>query len=189
MHALITRHGRPRMLLAALAGVGVAYLTAVAWLLWWVLVAAVVPAWTPVVVTSGSMAPAIRTGDLVIISAVAPEEVAPGHVVVFDDPGRGLVTHRVVDVEAGALRTQGDANRQVDSRPVDRSEVRGRGRLLVPAVGLPLVWAARADWLHVAAVAVTTVLAWLTVQGWMRAADRATRSGGKALISFAGGGP
>ena len=52
-----------------------------------------------------------------------------------------LVTHRVVGQEAdGSYRTQGDANPTPDPRPVHPGNIVGVGRLLVPMVGLPVVW-------------------------------------------------
>ncbi len=116
------------------------------WILAWLLVAVVVPAvgfgWSPVVITSGSMEPLIRPGDVVLTSD--PQvTVAPGTVITFEDPARqgSLTTHRVVSVQDdGAYRTRGDANRAADSTPVPPEAVVGVGRLLVPMVGLPLLW-------------------------------------------------
>src|SRR5438874_6715822 len=68
------------------------------------------------VVRSGSMAPAIDTGDLVITRSISPSEAKVGEIVMFKDPeeaGR-LITHRVRAMHERDGRfyfvTRGDAN-------------------------------------------------------------------------------
>jgi signal peptidase I len=73
----------------------------------------------PLVFTSGSMAPAIETGDLAVTRPVELARLTPGDVVsVFD--ARGVrITHRVVEVDAARsmLRLKGDANQTADPLP------------------------------------------------------------------------
>ncbi len=138
------------------------------WVLLWLLLAVVVPSvgfgWQPVVITSGSMQPLIRPGDVVLSGAV--EDVEAGQVITYEDPARPgtLTTHRVLSVtEDGALRTQGDANATPDSTLVPRDNVLGRGRLLVPLIGLPLLWLSGGavlfgGWLAVTAISVAVVV-------------------------------
>lgn len=92
-------------------------------------------------VRSGSMEPAIATGDLVLTRSVPATELAPGRIVTFADSSRGgmLVTHRVVSVEDRGSRrhvvTRGDANTGVEEWDV---AARGSVQLLtahVPRVG------------------------------------------------------
>ena len=72
------------------------------------------------VVQSGSMAPAIETGDIVVTRMTTPDEVEAGDVVTFRDDTRGneLVSHRVLKVKATDGRfsfvTRGDANTGVE---------------------------------------------------------------------------
>jgi signal peptidase len=84
---------------------GVAALTAITAIFWWVLWAAVVPlvrGWSPVAVVSGSMAPLIDSGDIVVAAPYDGEALDAGAVIVFDNPtGTGSMTHRVVDVTPG----------------------------------------------------------------------------------------
>ena len=65
-------------------------------------------------VQSGSMAPALETGDgFVIVPTAVAGDIAPGDVVVFEArkiEGGGLVTHRVVDETDRGYITKGDAN-------------------------------------------------------------------------------
>lgn len=97
----------------------------------------------PVAVSSGSMAPTMQPGDLLVVTP-PPATITPGTVVTFRLPGPTgdrLVTHRVTAVDAdGALVTKGDGNRSQDSTPVPHEAVVGVSRLAIPFVGLPVVW-------------------------------------------------
>lgn len=119
---------------------------------------------TRVVLTSGSMAPSIMPGD-VVLSAPVAAPVEPGTVLVFEDPHRsgGLVTHRVVEaLPEGSYRTKGDANTDADSALVTQDMVVGRGTLLVPVVGMPAAWMQQGHpWLALVALVVLTGLLWL----------------------------
>ena len=79
----------------------------------------------PVVVSSGSMAPALDVGDLVVVEPYHGQTVYEGSVVVFDDEAGGRsIIHRVVDVhEDGTFTTGGDANRSHDSDPLTRDRI------------------------------------------------------------------
>lgn len=93
--------------------------------------------WQPLVVSSGSMAPAIRAGDIVIASPSDGLDLAPGTVITFES-SLGLVTHRIIAVnEQGRYVTAGDAARSADSSPVASDQVVGIGRILVPFAGYP----------------------------------------------------
>lgn len=98
---------------------------------------------TPTVITSGSMSPLIGTGDIVLLRDTGTDALAPGTVIAFDDPARpGTQTlHRIVDVHPdGSYRTKGDANAVPDSTPVPPDRITGAGALLIPYVGLPVLW-------------------------------------------------
>lgn len=138
------------------------------WIVLWLLLATILPAvglgWRPAVITSGSMEPLIRPGDVVLTSPTS--EIEPGHVITYANPARDgtLTTHRVLGVNPdGSLQTRGDANQSPDSTPVPAADVVGRGRLLVPLVGLPLHWLSSglvlfALWVAVTAISVTIVV-------------------------------
>lgn len=121
-------------------------LTAVAGLLIW----AVVPVflgWRAALITSGSMQPGIRAGDLVILVPVTAEQVRAssltGAVVQVNNPVRPgeLLVHRVVGKDqTGAIVTKGDDNASRDYAPVQPSQVLGVARIRVPYVGLPVLW-------------------------------------------------
>ena len=118
--------------------------------------------WTSAVITSGSMSPPIHIGDVVVASPHDGRGLYPGTVVVFSDPA-GFVTHRIESINPdGSYVTKGDAYRQPDSTPLPPEQVIGVGRLLVPLIGLPLVWYWAGAWAELAVWAVGMLLAlWL----------------------------
>ena len=163
----VPRSGRTDAAIGVVAIVCATYLSTLGWLLWWALLAIVMPFWQPVAIPSDSMAPRIRAGDLVVLAPVdAGDALAPGAVATFDVGDGRLVTHRIVEVrDDGTYITRGDANPIADSTPVDPDDVYGRGRLLVPAVARPLVWLRHGLWLPLAtwlgATALAVVGLWL----------------------------
>jgi signal peptidase len=83
-------------------------------------------------ITSGSMWPALKTGDMVFIQGVhSKEELKVGDIVVYRNPsessefGRSFTIHRVVKLGADTLTTQGDAN-NVEDPPVSYEELIGK---------------------------------------------------------------
>ena len=150
-------------LVLGIAGLLVAYATL--WLAAWAVVPALVPGWRSVVITSGSMSPSIRSGDVVVVAPSDGKGLSPGTVAVFSDPARpGFLTHRIESVNPdGSYVTRGDANLQPDSTPLRPEQVVGEGRLLVPYIGLPLMWYWMGAWAKLAFWAAGTLLAlWLT---------------------------
>lgn len=104
--------------------------------------------WQPLVERTGSMAPAITPGDLVLVERARADAARPGEIITFADPhvdGRTL-THRVVSVhrEAGHLRivTRGDANRASETWTIAPNGTVGR---LHAQVALPDVASALLD--------------------------------------------
>lgn len=88
-------------------------------------------------VTSGSMEPAIKVGDLIYVKNCPAEEIKVGEIITFLIRGASMpVTHRVYKVEEnGSFRTKGDANRQPDGKTVARSQVLGTVEWVVPHIG------------------------------------------------------
>ena len=124
------------------------YLLTVVWLVVWVVLARLLLGWTPVIITGESMAPRIQAGDIVLIDRrPRADQLGPGTVVTVDDPVEpgDLLTHRIVRRSPDGYQLRGDANAQPDSTLVPPAGVRGVGRLLVPALGLPVAWAHEGD--------------------------------------------
>jgi signal peptidase len=142
-------------------------LTMVAGLLFWA-VAPTAFGWRAALITSGSMEPGIRPGDLVLLVPVDADEVArrplTGAVVQVHNPVRKgeLLVHRVVGKDpAGAVITKGDNNATRDRVPVQPSQVLGIARIRVPYAGLPVLWLHNHQVVPLGALAlVLLVLAW-----------------------------
>ena len=98
------------------------------------------------IVRSGSMAPAIQSGDLVVTRLVRPSAVESGDVVTFRDPSRqgDLVTHRVMRIRAEGDRlafvTRGDANTGEERWSVARAGTIGAAAFRAPGTGHLLAW-------------------------------------------------
>jgi len=121
------------------------YIWILFWLIVWVAVPALVLRWEPVLITSDSMAPKVRSGDFVLL-AEASANLDPGSVVTFTLNDH-LVTHRVAVANGdGTYITQGDANPLPDSTLLSDENIEGAPRLLVSTVGMPLLWYQRGDW-------------------------------------------
>jgi len=150
----------------------------------WLLAIALVPmlwGWSPIVLESGSMAPAIRAGDVLITSSHSGEELRPGAIIVFRvENARSPIAHRIVGVTPdGAYLTRGDANAGIDSTPVQPADVEGVGRMLVPYAGLPAHWLRTGNWPGLAGLALTMGLAvWLSYR--MIPVSRRRRAGWSA---------
>jgi signal peptidase I len=86
------------------------------------------------VVRGGSMEPAIHLGSAVVVDRSDRVPVV-GAIAMFEDPGSGTVTHRVVQVADGIFETKGDANASADitRRPI--SAMIGTIRFSVPYLG------------------------------------------------------
>lgn len=95
-------------------------------------------------VLSGSMSPAIETGDAVIVQSVTPDAVRVGDVVTFRDPedGSRLLTHRVRAVTTGPAGaqfvTRGDANDAGERWSVSGDGKVGLVRQRLPRAGFVL---------------------------------------------------
>lgn len=83
----------------------------------------------PAIVLSGSMEPAIQTGDLIFLHKTDPARLQAGDVICYLDSGQAI-THRIVGVqegEDGLIRyvTQGDGNNTPDRQAVSADQVQG----------------------------------------------------------------
>ncbi|MDA1361812.1 signal peptidase I [Glycomyces luteolus] len=100
-------------------------------------------------VMSGSMEPLISVGSLVLVSEIDTDELRPGQVISFVNPAdpEERLLHRILQInDDGTFVTKGDANSSADSTPVPPENVIGLGRILVPWIGLPVVWIQAGDW-------------------------------------------
>ena len=91
-------------------------------------------------ISSGSMWPAIKVGDIVFLQGVdSAQDLKVGDIIAFRHKG-GLAIHRIVSIEDEQLTTKGDANTREDA-PITFDNVIGRavkigGRLArIPYLG------------------------------------------------------
>src|SRR5262245_1621684 len=132
------------------------------------------------IVDSGSMSPSIRPGDVVVTRPINPDTEVLGRVVTADDPAEPgtLLTHRIVwDNHDGTYVSRGDANEDAESTPMPRENIKGRGFLLVPWVGLPAFWVSTGQ---VAFLAITALGLTALVMG-ARDAKPGQRTSGRRL--------
>ena len=84
----------------------------------------------PTVILSGSMEPAIMTGDIVYIQKVKSfEELKTGDVIAFQRQMDATpITHRIVEIDENqqTLRTKGDSNDSEDGSTLSFSQVKGK---------------------------------------------------------------
>ena len=87
---------------------------------------------------SGSMAPVIQKGSLVITQRVNPAAIREGDIITYND-GPDILTQRVAEIvnSAGSISfiTSGDMNKGVNSKRIPADEVTGRFVYAVNAVG------------------------------------------------------
>lgn len=101
----------------------------------------------PFTVMSGSMEPAIHTGDVVVNDTIRPSQARIGDVLTFRDPADQdrLITHRLRSMRRRGARiamvTRGDANTGVERWTVPIDGRIGRVVYRVPRVGYFLAWA------------------------------------------------
>ena len=76
-------------------------------------------------ITSSSMWPALKEGDIIFIKGGSVKtEVRVGDIVVYRN-GRGFTIHRVIEMSENTLTTKGDAN-NVDDPPVKYDQLIGK---------------------------------------------------------------
>lgn len=173
---------RPDRLARTAAGfVAYLYLAVVVLLGAWLLVITLTTGWRPVVITGGSMLPTLRVGDVLLVEE-HPDDLLGQRSVITYEPTRGTepVTHRIQEVlpESQTYITKGDANPNVDTDPVSPSQVLGVGRLVIPLLGLPMIWARSGDYPALLALAVLSLGALFVVAS----GATGTKEGGRTLV-------
>ena len=125
----------------------------------------IIPGYTSASITSGSMMPTLRIGDVVIAVDHGDDDIAPGTIVVYEDPRKhDLVTHRVVSVNPdGSYITKGDVNGANDPEPIPAANIKGKAQWIVPFVGLLRIWASERQWMPlVLTMAATASALWMS---------------------------
>lgn len=89
-------------------------------------------------VVSGSMEPALSTGDFVFVRVNGIEDVKEGDVVTFFRDEE-IVTHRAVEVTDAGVATKGDANNIADQGEVTSENYIGELAWILPYYGYVVV--------------------------------------------------
>lgn len=91
--------------------------------------------WGEVIFLSGSMSPAIETGDLALVHEQSAYKV--GDIVTYIQ-NETLITHRIIEIQQdGTVILQGDANNTPDD-PIYLDMIEGKTVLTIPYVGTVL---------------------------------------------------
>lgn len=85
------------------------------------------------VVQSGSMEPAIMTGDIIIVKK--KDSYYPNETITFINNSDQIVTHRITEIKDGLYKTKGDANRAGDDDEISFEQVIGKVVLVIPKLG------------------------------------------------------
>jgi signal peptidase len=131
-----------------------------------------------VVVTGGSMAPAIGAGDAVLVEPAKPGEVGPRDIAVYRTPDGAWVIHRVLETRVvdgrPYLVTKGDANRTADHDLIPAANVQGTVKWRAPYAGRVLNWAGTPA-VRLILVAVLAVIIWHELTVIVRTRQRRRR--------------
>lgn len=120
------------------------------------------------VISSRSMEPTLRVGDLVVVCSFCGEP-SKGDIVAYVSE-YGVVIHRVVETinETGLLVTKGDANTNVDPNPISRKYVLGRVVLTLPRLGYPAIYARRILSENILTISIILLVSLLGIGALMR---------------------
>lgn len=95
------------------------------------------------VIQSGSMEPTIKTGSLTISKPA--DNYSVGEIITYANANNSkqIITHRIAETnESGKIfLTKGDANEDVDPKPVNLEDIKGRLLFWVPYLGYPIGFA------------------------------------------------
>ena len=88
-------------------------------------------------VQSGSMEPAIMTGDIIIIHR--QNNYVKNDVITFHSSDSRIVTHRIAEIlqknSKSYFSTKGDANRSEDEDSITQDQIIGKVSLVIPKLG------------------------------------------------------
>lgn len=102
-------------------------------------------------ITSGSMWPELKKGDMVMIQSVEKSELKVGDIIVYKNSegiskdNSGFTIHRIIELDKNSLRTKGDANEIPDSR-IGYDKIIGRTvnwnnkPIRIPQIGNLSIW-------------------------------------------------
>ena len=84
-------------------------------------------------VQSGSMSPALHTGDVVVVKPVS--QYHQNDIITFNSNQNFTITHRIIQVNNQSYTTKGDANSVSDQEVVNSSQILGKVIFFIPKLG------------------------------------------------------
>jgi len=84
-------------------------------------------------VQSGSMSPAINTGDLVVVKPISKYQ--KGDIVTFLSKEKINITHRIINIQGNQINTKGDANQVSDQDFIEKKQILGKVFYILPNFG------------------------------------------------------
>ena len=98
-------------------------------------------------ISSSSMWPSLKAGDLILIKGIRKENLEIGDIVVYKNTNQniGFTVHRIVEIKDDTFVTRGDAN-SVNDKPVDYNNLIGKvvgfdkKPLRIPWLGKITMW-------------------------------------------------
>ena len=76
-------------------------------------------------ISSNSMWPVLKQGDIIFIKNISPENIKVDDIIVWQQEEKGFIIHRVIKIKESAIITRGDANTAEDP-PVAFEKIVGR---------------------------------------------------------------
>ena len=89
------------------------------------------------IITTDSMRPYIKSGDIILTRKVAEERIEAGDIITFYKNGE-VITHRIVEIKEGENNeyiTKGDNNNTEDKYIIKYEEILGKEIFRVPLIG------------------------------------------------------
>ena len=139
--------------------------------------------WGPLIVDTGSMRPAFKEKDLLIMKECDAGTLAVNDIIAFYDAGGVVVSHRIIGLEtdengARLYTTKGDANNVEDRDPVRPSRVAGLVVRVIPEGGKWMEIAGRP--IIMGLVLAVPLALWFGISGLAKALARRKTEGGVA---------
>ena len=122
----------------------------------------------PAIVLSGSMSPALKTGDIVYIKKPRDNVYQVGDIVSFKYKGaQKSSTHRIVDIDInGNIYTKGDSNESIDMVTIICEQIEGKVIITIPKIGYTVSMLQEKKWkiLLICIISVNFLLEFIDVE-------------------------
>ena len=113
------------------------------------------------VIASGSMQPTINVGDIVVVEDT--DNISSGDIIAFIE-AKNIIVHRIVketlEEDKILYSTKGDANDNIDPWIIEKDNIIGKLKYIIPLIGYPLVFfiAGVGDYITSILFLITTIL-------------------------------